>query len=94
MKEQPTNDAALRRARFLRANRATRPCRYCGRVCGTRGGLTTHERACVRQQPPIQQPQPNCEKCGGTGFVSFTRQVKIAGDTYFADFSGPCTCRK
>ena len=36
---------------------------------------------------------PDCERCGGTGFISITRHVKIAGlGEYDADFAERCHC--
>lgn len=37
---------------------------------------------------------PDCPDCHGSGFISFTRRVHIAGlDPYDADFAKPCPCR-
>jgi len=37
---------------------------------------------------------PDCEICGGSGFVSATRLVKVSGlAPYEAEFAAPCNCR-
>jgi hypothetical protein len=39
--------------------------------------------------------KPDCPRCEGSGFVSFTKQLQPEGmDPYDADISKPCTCRR
>lgn len=43
-------------------------------------------------QKPVGNP--DCEQCHGSGFVSTTRRVKVAGlEPYDADIAEACACR-
>jgi len=47
----------------------------------------------MRQRNPSPMGNPECDRCGGTGFIHSTRRVNIKGVApYDAEVSEPCSC--
>jgi hypothetical protein len=47
-----------------------------------------------RHRVTTSMGKPNCQLCGGSGFVTTVRRVSLHGfDPYDAEFAAVCTCR-